>query len=108
MMLKVAAVALAISFVIFAVFSPATSPDLNQWKDTKIPMADFIAWGYTIFSVVQRTDESSRQDVITSYYLSNGTNVLKCEEAHKPGVRPGWVTWCSQLVRPYRVDANPN
>jgi hypothetical protein len=75
-------------------------PNMVQWKDITSSMADLVAQGYSLVSTIAAGD----QDEITTYFLSKGTELVRCRDGVTLGNNRGFVASCARLVPPYRLE----
>jgi hypothetical protein len=56
--------------------------------------------GYTLVEVVT----TGGQDEISVYFLSKGTELVRCRDGIVLGNNRGFVSNCAKLVRPYQAS----
>ncbi len=97
----VAVLALACSPV-FAKPRPALpdTPNMGQWKDLGASMAELVEQGYALVEVIT----TGGQDEISVYFLSKGTELVRCRDGIVLGNNRGFVSNCAKLVRPYQAS----
>ena len=75
------------------------TPNIGQWKDLTLSMAELVEQGYTLVEVIAMGD----QDEITLYFLSKGAELVRCRDGIALGNNRGFVSNCAKLVRPYQA-----
>jgi hypothetical protein len=63
-------------------------------------MAELVEQGFTL---VEATT-AGEQDEITIYFLSKGTELMKCRDGISLGNNRGFVSSYAKLVRPFRAS----
>jgi len=81
----------------------ANSPSIVQWTRIEGSMSELLSQGYRLITVSQVTTTPPVQDIITSFYLSRGTDLVRCEEGVRLVSEKYWVTTCSKLAKPYEI-----
>jgi hypothetical protein len=86
--------------------SLGNSPDVVQWTKIETSMAELLQQGYRVVSVNQFVTSPPVQDVVTTYYLSRGADLVRCQEGARMVSDRYWVTSCSRIAKPYEVKDN--
>ena len=86
--------------------SLANSPNIVQWTKVDASMSELLQQGYRLVSVNQVITSPPVQDVVTTYYLSRGADLLRCQEGARLVSDRYWVTSCSRIVKPYEIKDN--
>jgi hypothetical protein len=79
--------------------APPDTPNIAQWQDIAPSMAELVQQGYTLVSMIASGD----QDEITTYFLSKGGELVKCQDGIVLANSRGFVASCARLVRPYQI-----
>ena len=83
--------------------SLGNAPDVVQWTKIEASMAELLQQGYRLVSVNQFTTSPPVQDVVTTYYLSRGADLVRCQEGARLVSDRYWVSSCSRIAKPYEV-----
>jgi hypothetical protein len=75
------------------------TPNIGQWKELSLSMAELVEQGYTLVEAIASGD----QDEVTIYFLSKGTDLVKCRDGIVLGNNRSFVASCAKLVRPYQA-----
>jgi len=76
------------------------TPNIGQWKDLTLSMAELVEQGYTLVEVIATGD----QDEITVYFLSKRAELVRCRDGIVLGNNREFVSNCAKLVRPYQAS----
>ena len=69
-------------------------------------MAKLLQRGYRLVSVNEVITNPPVQDVMTTYYLARGADLVHCEEGLRLVSDRFWVTSCAPITKPYEVKDN--
>jgi hypothetical protein len=86
--------------------SLANSPNVVQWTKVEASMAELLQQGYRLVSVNEVITNPPVQDVMTTYYLARGADLVRCEEGLRLVSDRFWVTSCARITKPYEVKDN--
>ncbi len=86
--------------------SLANSPNVVQWTKIEGSMAELLQKGYRLVSVNEVITNPPVQDVMTTFFLSRGADLVRCEEGVRLVSDKYWVTSCSRIAKPYEVKDN--
>lgn len=79
-----------------------------QWTRIEGSMAELLQQGYRPVSVNQFVTCPPVQDAVTTYHLSRGADLLRCQEGARL-VSDRWrVTSCWRIARPHEINDNGN
>jgi hypothetical protein len=80
---------------------PATSdpPNTAEWRDISQSMAELVEQGFSLIEAMT----AGQQDEITIYFLSKGTELVKCRDGVLLTNNRAFVSTCAKLVRPFQA-----
>jgi hypothetical protein len=86
----------------------ATLFSCNQWAKIDASMAQLIHQGYSLISVRalnggHMSNGQPSDDVSTTFYLSRGNDLVKCDEIFSAAIMAEAAFGCERLVEPYKV-----
>jgi hypothetical protein len=84
----------------------ANSPDIVQWTRIDGSVSDLLQQGYRVVSVNEIITNPPVQDVLTTYYLSRGDDLVRCQEGTRLLSEKYWVTSCARIAKPYELKSN--
>jgi hypothetical protein len=84
----------------------ANSPDVVQWTRIEGSMSELLQQGYRLVSVNEIITNPPIQDVLTTYYLSRGDDLVRCQEGTRLLSEKYWVTSCARIAKPYELKSN--
>jgi len=84
----------------------ANSPDIVQWTRIDGSVSDLLQQGYRVVSVNEIITNTPIQDVLTTYYLSRGDDLVRCQEGMRLLSEKYWVTSCARIAKPYELKSN--
>jgi hypothetical protein len=84
----------------------ANSPDIVQWIRIDGSISDLLQQGYRLVSVNEIITNPPIQDVLTTYYLSRGDDLVRCQEGTRLLSEKYWVTSCARIAKPYELKSN--
>ena len=84
----------------------ANSPDVVQWTRIDSSMSDLLQQGYRLVSVNEIITNPPIQDVMTTFYLSRNSDLVRCQEGARLLSEKYWVTSCARIAKPYEVKSN--
>jgi hypothetical protein len=86
--------------------SLANAPDVVQWTRIDSSMSELLQQGYRLVSVNEIITDPPIQDVMTTYYLSRDSDLVRCQEGARLLSEKYWVTSCARIAKPYEVKSN--
>jgi hypothetical protein len=86
--------------------SLANSPDVVQWTRIESSMSELLQQGYRLVSVNEIITNPPIQDVMTTFYLSRDSDLVRCQEGARLLSEKYWVTSCARIAKPYEVKSN--
>jgi hypothetical protein len=75
------------------------TPNMAEWQDVGQSMAELVEQGYSLVTAIATGD----QDEVTVYFLSKGTELIRCRDGILLANNRGFVASCAKLVRPYQA-----
>ena len=84
----------------------ANSPDVVQWIRIDGSVSDLLQQGYRLVSVNEIITNPPIQDVLTTYYLLRGDDLVRCQEGTRLLSEKYWVTSCARIAKPYELKSN--
>lgn len=84
----------------------ANSPDIVQWTRIDGSVSDLLQQGYRVVSVNEIITNPPIQDVLTTYFLSRGEDLVRCQEGMRLLSEKYWVTSCARIAKPYELKSN--
>jgi hypothetical protein len=82
----------------------ANAPSMVQWSRIDGNMSELLGQGYRLVTVSQVITTPPVQDIITTFYLSRGSDLVRCEEGIRLVSDKYWVTSCSKIAKPYEIS----
>ncbi len=82
------------------------APDVVQWTMIDSSMAELLQQGYRLVSVNEAVSAPPVQDVMTTFYLTRGADLVRCQEGRRLISDRYWVTSCSRITKPYEIKNN--
>ena len=76
---------------------PTSEGHPHKWDAVEKGMADFIADGFELKSVVYDTSESAKGEPDVHYFLQKGTQLVRCDFRRRDQTS---YYWCAQLRKP--------
>lgn len=86
--------------------SLANSPDVVQWTRIDSNLSELLQQGYRVVSVNEIITNPPIQDVMTTYYLSRDSDLVRCQEGVRLVSEKYWVTTCARIAKPYELKSN--
>ncbi len=86
--------------------SLANAPDIVQWQRIDSSMSELLQQGYRGISVNQVITNPPIQDLLTTYYLSRASEMVRCQEGVRLLSERYWVTSCARITKPYELKNN--
>jgi hypothetical protein len=84
----------------------ANSPDVVQWTRIDSSMSDLLQQGYRLVSANEIITNPPIQDVMTTFYLSRDSDLVRCQEGARLLSEKYWVTSCARIAKPYEIKSN--
>jgi hypothetical protein len=67
-------------------------------------MRQLLQSGYILSSVTESVvGQGPTQDLLTTFYLMKGTDLVRCTEGTRLSIKFGWILACQRLSEPFEL-----